>query len=316
MADVLSTDEQVNLLFKKLLNKPCTNLSRKFFEEPNIVSRNYVYQEDILAFSLPSSAPSDLVGLTDTSTDDNGRPLKGSYAGKTSAVDTNIRYYHKIPLEYIHGTAGASFQAQAATTSHPGGYGDVAGTSSSNLGIAGAYGRVLQGSIPFNQAVDGSYGVTVYTSTYTAIPFGTAGGGWIVDSRPGVVTFFILGNLSTVSDTMVPYISFFRYVGSTGGVSASDVTHTVTSTSNTYTTPQTFYGGAKNSTTDQVAAIQIDTRSVGSLATNELLNALQFGGDFDGSWRLCVEKTNAGSALLVQAREGGVWDTKALFSTP
>ena len=316
MADVLDTNEQVNLLFKKFLNKPCTSTTRLFFEEPNITSRSFVNQEDILTYAIPSSAPTDIKSLGDSDTDDNGRPLAGSYAGKTSSVDSNIRYYHKIPLDVIPGTGGTSFQAYDATTSHPMGYGDVAGTSSTDLGVSGSYGRVMQGSIPFNQASDGSYGVTIYTSTGVAIPFGQAGGGWILDSRPGVLTFFLISYISTVSATLKPYVSFYRYVGLFGGTSNSQVTDTITGNSNTYTSPQVFDGGSHSSTADTLAAVLIDDRDVSTLSTGGLLNALQLGGNYNLSWRVCVQKTSTGSALLVQARENGSWATKALFSTP
>lgn len=316
MSDLFTTDERVNLLFKKALNKPCTSIARDFFQEPSIVSRNFVYQEDIISYTLPTSAPSDLVGLTDSSTDDNGRPLKGSYAGRTSAIDTNIRYYHKIPLEAVVGTGGSSFQAMDATTSHPGGYGDVGGTSSTNYGVTGSYGRVLQGSIPFNHASDGSYGVTLYKSTLVAIPFGTAGGGWIVDARPGVVTFFQFGNVSGVGESNLPYISFFRYVGATGGVTNTQVQTMVTSTTNEFTAKQVFSGGADGSTLDNLAAIQVDTRNLASLDVGALLDAVQLGGNYDGSWRFCVQKTADGSRFLLQARQSGAWVTKSEFTTP
>lgn len=316
MGDLFTTDERVNLLFKKALNKPCTSTTRDFFQEPSIVSRNFVYQEDIVSVPLPSSAPSDLRNLTDASVDDNGRPLKGSYAGKTSSTSRHIRYYHKIPLEAVVGTGGSSFQAMDATTSHPGGYGDVGGTSSSNLGVSGPYGRVLQNSIPFNQAPDGTYGVTLYKDTMVAIPFGTAGGGWIVDARPGVVTFFQFGNVTGVGESNAPYISFYRYVGTTGGITSNAVQDMVTTATNEFTARQVFSGGVNGATTDQLAAIQVDNRDISTLADGALLDAVQLGGNYDGSWRYCVQKTSDGSRFLLQARESGSWVTKSQFTSP
>jgi hypothetical protein len=316
MADLFTTDERVNLLFKKALNKPCTSTGREFFQEPSIISRNYVYQEDIVSYAIPTPAPSDLIGLTDTSPDDNGRALRGSYAGKTSTIDPNIRYYHKIPLEVVVGTGGSSFQARDATTSHPGGYGDVSGATSGNTGVSGSYGRVLRGSIPFNYADDGSYGVTLYKSTGVAIPFGSAGGGWIVDARPGVVTFFQYGNITGVDDTSPPSISFFRYVGSTGGVTNTQVQTMVTATTNDFTTLQIFSGGTDGAVNDQLSAIQVDTRNVASLATGDMLDAIQIGGNYDGSWRVTVQKTSSGSQFMIQARDSGAWVTKAAYSIP
>lgn len=125
------TSEKLDYLFKKAFYKPCTSNSREYFQEPTITSRPSVYQEDILSHSLPATVPTDLTNLGDASLDDNGHSLKGSYAGKTSSTDSNIRYYHKIPLEAISGTDGAAYQAQNASTSHPGGYAD--GSTASKL---------------------------------------------------------------------------------------------------------------------------------------------------------------------------------------
>lgn len=313
MADAFTTDERVSLLFKKLLGKPYTTTAREFFQEPDIVSRSFVHQDDILATPIPASAPSDLRNLGDTDLDDNGRALRGSYAGRTSAIHSHIRYYHKVPLEFMVGTGGSSWQARNATTSHPGGFGDSAGTTAGNMGVTGTYGRVLQNSIPFNFAADGSYGVTMYRDTGVALPFGASGGQWLVDSRPGVVTFFQHGNLGgTVGESNPVTISFYRYVGPLGATTAAQLTETT----NDFTTRQVFTGGTNGATDDQLSAIQIDNRDVTTLATNGLLDALQFGGNFDGSWRVCVQRVTGGSKLMIQAREGGVWVTKSSFSTP
>ena len=316
MADLFTDSERVNLLFKKILNKPCTSLARDFFQEPSIVSRNFVYPEDIVSVAIPLSAPADLLNLTDASLDDNGRCIKGSYAGKTSTTDPNIRYYHKIPLEVVVGTGGSSFQSMDASTSHPGGFGDAAGTVSGNLGVAGSYGRALQNSIPFNHAPDGTYGVTLYKDTMVAIPFGTAGGGWIVDARPGVVTFFQYGNVTGVGESNPVYISFYRYVGATGITGGGGGSGASEDAVNNFSARQIFTGGLNGSIADQLAAIQIDSRNVDTLVDGEMLDAIQIGGNFDNSWRICVVKTSLGSAFLIQTRQGGVWVSKTTLSSP
>ena len=310
MGDLFTDSERVNLLFKKVLNKPCTSTEREFFEEPSIVSRNFVYPEDIVSVAIPLSAPTDLRNLTDASYDDNGLPLKGSYAGKTSSEYPNVRYYHKIPLVMLPGTSGTSFQSINATTSHPGGYGDTNGTDIDNKGLAGSYGRVLEGSIPFNHATDGSYGVTLYKGTMVAIPFGAAGGGWVVDARPGVITFFQynFAGFTGVNELNPPFISFFRYVGPTGVSGATTV--------NNFSARQIFTGGEDGSTNDQLAAIQIDSRNVETLAEGEMLDAIQIGGNYDNSWRICVVNTATGSSFLIQTRQNGVWISKTTLSSP
>lgn len=306
------TDAQkVSLLFKQALNAPSTSTALDFFSEPIITARPAIFQGDLLTYAIPDSAPSELQGLSDSSLDENGRPLKGSYAGKKSN-DGLVTYYHKIPLEMVPGSNGAAFQAQNATTSHPGGYGDVAGTSSSDTGVAGSYGRVTRGSIAFNYASDGSYLCTVYKNTGVAIPFGAAGGSWIFAARPGVLTFYTLSNITGVGETSPPLISFYRYTGSYGASSAAQA--------NDYTALQTFLGGADNITintasSDLLTAVQIDDRDISTLASGSLFEALQWGGNYDGSWRTCVQSLGSGQSLfLIQCRTGGVWVTKASYS--
>lgn len=313
MSDTISETEKLSVLWKHLFGKPATSTSREFFQEPNLNSRPFVYQEDIVSYKLPSSAPTDLQNLTDTSLDDNGNVLKGSYAGKTSSIDSNVRYYHKIPLEAVVGTGGSSFQSINASCSHPDGYAD--GVTQSNTGVTNSYGRVLQNSIPFNQAADGSYLVSIFKSSGVAIPFGTAGGGWVVDPRPGVVTFYAYNNLTGVSESYPISVSFYRYVGATGGVSSQDVQSMISGQTTEYTVKQVFTGG-DGSTGDQLTAVQIDTRGVSSLAEGALLDSLQWGGNEDGSWRVTVQKTQTGSKFLIQSRVSGVWVTKSCFTSP
>lgn len=313
MSDTISETEKLSVLWKRLFGKPATSTTREYFQEPNLTSRPFVYQEDIVSYKLPASAPSDLQNLSDSSLDDNGNVLKGSYAGKTSTIDTNIKYYHKIPLEAVVGTDGSSFQAVNASCSHPGGYAD--GTTAGDIGVPIPYGRVLQNSIPFNQASDGSYLVSVFKSTGVAIPFGTAGGGWVIDPRPGVLTFYAYNNLTGVSESAPISVSFYRYVGATGGVSSQDVQSMISGQTTEYTVKQVFSGG-DGSTGDQLSAVQIDTRGMTSLAEGELLDSLQWGANEDGSWRITVQKTQGGSRFLIQSRVSGVWVTKSCFTSP
>lgn len=316
MSDQFTDSEKVSILFKKLVGQTYTTASREFFQEITAPARPLVYQDDIVSFNVSATAPADLVGLGDSSLDDNGRILKGSYAGRTSSTDPNVRYYHKIPLEFVAGTGGSSWQAIQASTSHPLGFGDAAGTSSGNMGIAGSYGRVLRACIPFNFDPAGSYLVNVFKDTMVAIPAGPAGGTWLVDTRAGTLTFHQYGNLTGVGESNRVFVSFYRYVGTYGGVSSSQINNIITASPNDFTSKQTFTGGTNGATNDSMTAIQIDDRDVAGLSDGALLDALQIGGNFNGSWRFSVMKTPTGSALMVQARESGSWVTKAQFSTP
>jgi len=95
--------------------------------------------------------------------------------------------------------------------------------------------------------------------------FGTAGGGWIVDARPGVVTFFQYGNVTGVGESNPVYVSFYRYVGATG-ISGGGGSGASESSVNNFSARQIFTGGVDGSVADQLAAIQIDSRNVGTLA--------------------------------------------------
>lgn len=314
MSDQFTTDEKVDILFKQFVNKPCTLTSREYFQEPSITTRNFVYQEDIVSYSIPTTAPSDLITLGDNSLDDNGNKLKGSYAGKTSAENTNIRYYHKIPFEFFPGTGGSAWQSINATVSHPGGYAD--GTTSTNYGSSGSYGRVMQNSIPFNFATDNTYAVSVYKTNGDLIPYGAAGGGFLIEARPGTLKFYQFANITGVDESNIIYCSFFRYVGPTGGVTGNQVTSMITSVNNDFTAQQVFTGGVNSATNDTLSAIMIDNRDISSLGVGELLDALQFGGNYDGSWRTCVQRTSNGSQFLLQARQSGAWVTKSSWTIP
>jgi len=138
--------------------------------------------------------------------------------------------------------------------------------------------------------------------------FGTAGGGWIVDARPGVVTFFQYDNVTGVGENNPIFVSFYRYVGPTGVSGATTV--------NNFSARQIFTGGEDGSINDQLAAIQIDSRNVETLAEGEMLDAIQIGGNFDHSWRICVVNTPTGSSFLIQTRQNGVWVSKTTLSSP
>lgn len=311
-----SDTKKVEYLFKRSLNVPCTSSNLEFFQEPSTTTtRNFVYQEDIISSRIPNSTPSDIKNLTDNDKDDNGFVLPGSYAGKTSLIDPNIRYYHKLPMEAIAGSNGAAFQTiNAGIWSHPGGYGD--GVSATNLGRLNnkTYGRTMQGSIPFNYSTNGSYSVKLYKNVSgrpgPELPFGI--GGAVIDARPGIITFFTLSDSMGISESSPPFVSFFRYIGGTGGVIGSQVSEIITTETNEFTAKQVFVGGGS----DQMTAIQVDNRDISILSSGELMDSIQWGPNNDGSWRVTVQKTESGSQFLVQARENSQWITKTTFTSP
>ena len=291
----LSNLEKTNYLFKKLLGKPSTLDDREFFQEPNRPARANVFQTQIFKDPIPTEAPTSLSGLGDTDLDNNGNTLAGSYEGRTNGI---VKRYVKIPLTAITGTGGKSYEALEATTSHPNnnnshGSGGADGTS-------GTYNRVTQDGVPFNFDPLGSYEIKLYKANGTEIPFGSSGGEWLFDYESGIVTFYEYDNISGIDASNPPLISFYRYIGEKG-VGMSLVNKTI------------FNAGDKSGTGDSIAAVQLDTRDISLIGDNDLSQSFQFGGDYDGSWRITLTgggNTQTGTSFNIQVRNNGAWIDK------
>lgn len=288
--------EKTNLLFKQSKGKPSTKDDRNFFEEPNRPARPAVIAtKQIWADIIPSTAPTSLQALTDTSLDNNGNVMKGSYAGKTVGVITR---YIKVPLTMVIGTENLAYEAFNANVSHPNGYAD--GITSTNFGTTGTFGRVLQDAIPFNFDPNGSYLFNLYKNNEIEIPFGETGGDWDVGNESGIVTFYSYENITGVNENNSPLISFYRYTGAKG---------LIASTSQTI-----FTGGADGSTGDNLASIQIDDACPTDIGQNVYTQAIQLGSNCDGSWRITIQSGGIDptkTKFVVQKRTGdNIWTTK------
>jgi hypothetical protein len=295
LSGTLSNLEKTNLLFKKLLGKPSTLTDREFFQEPNRPARTNVFQNQIFKDNIPETATTNLTSLTDTSLDDNGNTLAGSYVGKSDGI---IKRYIKIPLTLVDGTSGKAYEGLEATTSHPSGNNND-GSGGAN-GTSGTYNRITQDTIPFNFDKDGSYEIKLYKSNGQEIPFGYSGGEWIYDYESGIISFYEYSNISGIDENNPPLVSFYRYIGEKG-VSVSSVNKTV------------FDAGDKTGTGDGITAAQIDTRDLSSLALTSYSQAFQFGGDYNGSWRMVVSGGNGNQGetkFRIQARIDGSWVDK------
>jgi hypothetical protein len=295
LSGTLSNLEKTNLLFKKLLGKPSTLTDREFFQEPNRPARINVFQSQIFKDDIPATASTTLTSLTDTSLDDNGNTLAGSYAGKSDGI---IKRYIKIPLTPIDGTNGKAYEALEATTSHPSGNNDD-GSGGAN-GTSGTYDRVTQDTIPFNFDTNGSYEIKLYKSNGQEIPFGYSGGEWIYDYESGIVSFYEYSNISGIDESNPPLVSFYRYIGEKG-VSVSTINKTI------------FDAGDKTGTGDDITAAQIDTRDLSTLGLSAYSQAFQFGGNYNGSWRMVVsggDGNQAETKFRIQVRIDGTWVDK------
>lgn len=305
-----SNEEKTNLLFKKLMGKPSTLDSNKFFQEPSRPSRpTIIASSQIWSKDLPVTAPSDLQALDETSTDDNGNSIVGSFMGRTSSECSYIKRYIKVPLSMVVGADDRSYECADPAVSHPSGYADgnyltTSGTSgASGVSLSGStYGRVLQDAIPFNVDAAGSYGHQLYRSNNSSVAFGAAGGDWVVDTEGGIVTFYNWSSGLSINESNAPCVSFYRYVGAKG-VSNSD------------SEQQLFSGGVDDngSHLDSLNAIQVDDANIASIDADNLSHCLQFGASLDGAWRIGAiggggDPTN--TRFVIQVRNSGTWHSK------
>ena len=296
MASSFSTQEKANLLFKKYLGKPSILDDRPFFQEPNrgSVGASFpaVLSGQIWSQEIPSVAPAELSSLTESSTDDNGNVMKGSYAGKTS-TDGTIKRYIKIPLVQALGANGKAYEAsQIAGTSHPDGYAD--GVTLGDTGM-GSYSKVSQDMVPFNFDILGSYNVQLYKNNEIEIPFGETGGDWIPDKESGIITFYEYDNVTSVDADNPPLFSFYRYVGDKGLAN--------------------IVGGGSTSVFTNDVQIDPDTCPGTDLTSGTFTNFLQFGTGCTGAWRIGVQGpvdslNPTSSRLVTQQFDGATWVTK------
>ena len=206
-------DEKISLLFKKLVGKPCTSGSIKFFNEPSLQNRPVIFDDQIYQNPVPSSmnntafagASFNVIRKSDNSTISTNGKIKGSTVNNVNY--TSITKYVRIPLIQLVSGKNDAWVAPATKTS------EIPTVEVSNL---------LKDTIPFTFG-NGTYSVllekkTTIGNTYVAIPLEVHE--WFLDTDVGVLTFFGSTFSSAFSPSgtydQVPYLSFFRYEGSKG----------------------------------------------------------------------------------------------------
>ena len=206
-------DEKISLLFKKLVGKPCTSGSIKFFNEPSLQNRPVIFDDQIYQNPVPSSmnnaafagASFNVIRKSDNSTISTNGKIKGSTVNNINY--TSITKYVRIPLIQLVSGKNDAWVAPATKTS------EIPTVEVSNL---------LRDTIPFTFG-NGTYSVllekkTTIGNTYVAIPLEVHE--WFLDTDVGVLTFFGSTFSSAFSPSgtydQVPYLSFFRYEGSKG----------------------------------------------------------------------------------------------------
>ena len=192
--DDIAVKDKVDYLFKKSFNMPFTDKSSRFFQEkyygakPNVLASQIWNESD----QIPSSAPTDLVNLTDSDNGDDNNSIINNFGGKTSSTNNKVKKYIKIQLESANVINDYSFKSP----DH------------------GTHGNILKNVIPFNHDAYGSYFYKLYKNNGDPISFDY--GDWILDPDSGVLTFYNLDETTSIDKNNPPKITFYRYIGSTG----------------------------------------------------------------------------------------------------
>ena len=136
------------------------------------------------------------------------------------------------------------------------------------------------------------------------VPNGAAGGDPQLDIDGGTLRFFVprAGALSKVTSNRPPAISFYRYVGEYG-VGGNSVLF-----------DSGLQAASSGSHGFDIKAIQIDSRNLSTIDHNS--QALQFGGDQLGAWRIliknqvddgCFPTEDSDTSFHIQTYKGGNW---------
>ena len=242
-----STEEKVDLLFKKFFDKPTTDVNLPFYSEPSSSNgQKLILQSQILSQDVPSSVPVDGwdTGIADTT-------LATFKASMNNGDTINHSTY---PIQYVY-----KAQMSIVTNGNNKAYKCMSGTT-----------NLLQYSLPFSLDSQGSYGVELYSSANNRIYDGT--GEWVIDVDHGILTFFHYETVqSYVSSTLLPRISFFRYTGSRG-LSSFQSLWTETSSSIYHINKNVMIGTTTNSQTDSYdLEVQGDIKSYANVHCQELI---------------------------------------------
>lgn len=275
----ISNDQRLQILFNKFFSLPTTDDNSDYFlEELDLRQRSFVIPSNqIWASEIPQTAPT--FQFTDSEAILGGtNPIPGV---TTPTDQSHIKKYLTLEFEVIGSSGGKSYKLST-----------------------------LIDSVPFNYDSAGSYtGILYRNDGVTEIPFGPAGGNWLIDHDSGTLTFFEYANVSSFVDgDNPPKITFIRYEGIKG--LDPGITSVIPESS-----LKIFNGGDTSGSADTLAAILIDDRAVGSFTTSALSMSINIGNFQEGSFRMCVRGGGASnpeqSQLEIQKRDsGGNWTTK------
>jgi hypothetical protein len=204
MSNTVNLDdfEKINFLFKNYLGFPNTDKTKPFFLETAVKANNYLFGGEIFLDTIPLTPDFDINGSQNTANSLNIDSSKLDTSESTIYTDNTsiIRRFTKIKLEKISGTQRGYYCL------------DQNGNN------------ILKDALQFNvnKADDGTqpYLYKLYTnsgvnSNEQILP-NAAGGNWIFDVKNGVVNFPDIITGYTVSESIPPYLTFYKYVGRKG----------------------------------------------------------------------------------------------------
>ena len=115
-------DEKISLLFKKLVGKPCTSGSIKFYNEPSLQNRQVIFDNQIYQKPVPSSmnnaafsgASSNVIRKSNNTTISTNGKIKGTIVNNVDY--TNVTKYVRIPLIQLVSGKNDAWVAPTTTT--------------------------------------------------------------------------------------------------------------------------------------------------------------------------------------------------------
>ena len=255
--------EKVNFLFKNYLGFPNTDKTKPFFQEVGVKANNYLYGSELFLDDIPISPN---FNRTNTANNLNISSPVSSIQTDSTGV---IRKFIKLKLQKIPGTKRGFYCLDDNNN------------------------NILSDAIQFNKVTDAQgdrpYLYELFDYNQEQLFPGKDTGNWIFDVKNGVVNF--PDETTRVSDTKLPYLTFYKYIGRKGitSIRTSDIQGFSDSTDNINLLISDISNNVYNRShidssfnylktyTDNVAS-GLDIKESVKLATNSTLNTIYNNG--------------------------------------
>ena len=189
--------EKVNFLFKNYLGFPNTDKTKPFFLEVGVKANNYLYGSELFLDDIPISPNFNITN----------NPSSLNISSDVNSIQTDssgvIRKFTKLKLQKIPGTNRGFYCLDDNNN------------------------NILSDAIQFNRVTDSlgnrPYLYELFDYNQDQLFPGADTGNWIFDVKNGVVNF--PDESTRVSDTKLPYLTFYKYIGRKGisNISTNDI---------------------------------------------------------------------------------------------